>query len=153
MKILAVRRPWPYLIDGNHKTIEVRSTPTGFRGYLGLYNSLSKPDPDEYDYFRYELGFDVSVDDLVFGEITSLIEIKDCIKLDTLEIFMSYQLEHCLDVRHFRPGLYGWVIGDVIPLPRTVPFKMPKGCVIFANVPDELILDTGVVIPDVPATT
>lgn len=128
MRVLAVKQPWASLIKEGKKTIEVRSRPTNIREKVAIYASRSM-----YD----ELGFGIGERPLPRGYIIATVEIADCKEYQTDRDFIDDVHAHMIPHDKTNPwipfGLYAWHLVNVEQLETPIPFKMPKGCVVWAN--------------------
>jgi len=136
MKVLAVKQPWASLITEGKKTIEVRSRPTNIREKIAIYATRSAWDkgceninilPENHTYPS--------------GAIIATAEISACFEFEYARHFKGYNRNHrVLDAHPFFTGAgnYAWQLINVTKLETPIPFKMPKGCVVWANYEGEL---------------
>lgn len=136
MKVLAVKQPWASLIAEGKKTIEVRSQATHKRERIAIYASLSddqtgfasdKVDPE---WLRC-IG--------LHGYIVGTVEIVGCTQYKSAKEFLrdsGYHLIHTPSLC-FNPEIfanhYGWILENPVKLETPIPYKMPRGCVVWAN--------------------
>lgn len=126
MKVLAVKQPWASLIAEGIKTIEVRSKPTNVRERVAIYASRTLPS-GELIRFR----------DLARGCIIATVDFVGCREYQSFPDFVQDEPNHripCANSTDIGPfGRYGWELSNVKKLDTPIPFKMPRGCVVWAN--------------------
>lgn len=136
MKLLAVRNPWAHLIATGKKTMELRTKSTNYRGDFALYASRTTPHKEDLTYVDNVLGLDMHPVCYEYGYILAVVELVDCVALDTFDKYYSYHRQHCGSVFGFDSKLYGWQLDNIRPLRELVSFKMPKGAVVWTKIPD-----------------
>lgn len=107
VKALSFRQPWAALILEGRKTLDLRTWSTHYRGPLAIYASLEV----EKEACQVH-GIDIA--QLTTGALIGIVDLVDVIPLDEAA-YNARQAEH-LGGRHFRPGLYGWVLKNPRPL-------------------------------------
>jgi hypothetical protein len=107
IKALSFRQPWATLILEGHKTMDLRTWSTHYRGALAIYASLEV----EKDACKLH-GVDVKT--LTTGALIGIVDLVDVIPL-TKKVYDANQERH-LAGRHYREGLYGWVVANPRPL-------------------------------------
>lgn len=107
IKALSFRQPWANLILEGRKTMDLRTWSTNYRGTLAIYASLEV----EKDACKLH-GVDVKT--LTTGALIGIIDLVDVMPL-TKKAYDAHQEKH-LAGRHYREGLYGWVLKNPRPL-------------------------------------
>jgi len=134
MKVLAIKQPWASLIAEGKKTIEVRSRPTNIRERVAIYAARSL-----YD----ERGFIYGMHGLPRGYIIATAEMVDCVEYEGGLSFLGEDEQHMIpcnantDIDAYE-GHYAWHLSNVKKLELPIHYKMPKGCVVWANYEGEL---------------
>lgn len=126
MKVLAIKQPWASLIAEGKKTIEVRSRPTNIRERVAIYATRTM-----YD----ENGFGIGTRPLPRGYIIATAEIVGCIQYQPGLDFMEDQDAHMIPCKSIyeHVGDYAWKLENVKRIETPIKYKMPKGCVVWAN--------------------
>lgn len=128
MKVLAIKQPWASMIAEGIKDIEVRSQATNTRERVAIYATRSM-----YD----ELGIPYVRPGLPRGYIIATAEIVDCDQYDSGLGFLGHDDRHmipCADIDFDQyAGYYAWHLANVKKLEQPIRYKMPKGCVVWAN--------------------
>jgi len=141
IKVLAVRQPWASLIACNYKDCEVRSQHTYTRGRIAIYASRSEPTDEDMAsmeaYFTNYLTMPVpdafKKENLPMGKILATVDLLDSDLFSEKE-WKDEQIWHLAPDSYFKPGkTYGWYLCDVEKLDVPIDYKMPKGCVVWAN--------------------
>lgn len=128
IKVLAVKQPWASLIAEGKKTIEVRSMPTNIRGRVAIYASLSSFDTGLLNKIP-------ATDPFLKGHIIATVEIVDCKQYVRNHEFMHDRNKHLIppdEIKNYSCG-YGWLLCNAQNLAEPIEYKMPKGCVVWAN--------------------
>ena len=114
MKALSFRQPWAELILQGHKTMELRTYKTAYRGLIAVHAPQRvEKEPSE------RFGLDLA--SLDSGGIVGTVELVDVISLDE-EAYESHRDEH-LAGRGYREGLYGWVLANPQRLAQFIPMN------------------------------
>lgn len=135
MKVLAIKQPWASLIAEGKKTIEVRSRPVvpeNIEGRIAIYATLSPWDKgtvslshkhlDEWYLFPH-------------GAIIATAELYYCKQYTWNYEFVQDRNKHLIpldELNNYSCG-YGWCLRDIKKLEQPIGYKMPKGCVVWAN--------------------
>lgn len=141
IRVLAVRQPWASLIVEGLKTIEVRSKPTNIRGKVAIYASLSTPSdwdfrtvrqniaelsmkhPEKFSEYDFSIGYPI-------GQIIGTVEITESYEMSDFVLADTYN-------EHFSPKSYdynfGWELKKPVKFPQPIPYKPPKGAVIWSK--------------------
>lgn len=135
MKILAVRQPWGEEIIAGRKTIEVRSRNTNIRERVAIYATRTKPKTQDIKWIKY-LGH--PVDNLVRGFIIGTVEIYDSYPVRNADHFHDNLNKHLCYQDMFKEGQHFWYMRNAQRI-TPIPYKMPKGAVVWTFVDDELI--------------
>jgi len=133
MKVLAVRQPWASLIADGEKTVEVRSGYTHIRERVAIYATRTKPNSALVSYIRHRF-YPGPLKLFPLGVILATVEITGCECYGTPFEFDMDSYNHRVPLTPFECiGKHGWSLSNVHKLVDPVPFKMPKGAVIWAN--------------------
>lgn len=135
MKILAVRQPWAEEIIAGRKTIEVRSRNTNIRERVVIYATRTKPKQQDVDWINY-LGH--PIDNLIRGFIIGTVEIYDAYPVRNADHFHDNLNKHLCYQDMYKEGQHFWYMRNAQRI-TPIPYKMPKGCVVWTFVDDELI--------------
>jgi hypothetical protein len=127
---LSLKQPWAALLVHRHKTIEIRSWRTLYRGPV-LIHAARVPDlrreawalvPDEI-YRAAQKG----------GRIVGAGVLTDCVAYGSAQAFGRDAVRHLNPATWLRePGLYGFVFTDI----RRLPFQPCPGSVRFFTIED-----------------
>ena len=136
MRGLTLTQPWATLIAIGENSIETRSWGTLYRGELVIHSAKGFPrDARElcaespYREVLAAAGY-LDADDLPRGEIIAVANL-----VDVMRFTRSSQNEvraraqrgefppHEADFGDFSSGRYGWVLENVVRLPKPMPFK------------------------------
>lgn len=134
MKVLAVKQPWASLIAEGKKTIEVRSRNTNIRGEIAIYASRSKFDA------RGMLAPGYTPGSYEGGQIIATAEIVDCKQYIRTHEAAEDMNKHQIRIKDGDElqHMYGWELANIKKLETPIPFKMPRGCVVWANYDGEI---------------
>ncbi len=135
MKAVSIRQPWPWAILHAGKRIENRTRLTRYRGPLLLHAGLSRRElagTTPRDWHRLMPGLP-PFDRLIYGALVGVAELTD-----------SVRAEDRPDLARdpFAEGPVYWLLGDVRPLTRPIPwrgvlglFEVPDAAVASALIP------------------
>lgn len=158
MKALSIWQPWASAIALGSKRIETRSWSTNYRGRLAIHAAKSK-DTSFLCFamttwywcgaLHREMGSeDLLWETLPFGAVVATAELVDCrpvieVPSDLVNArrrpFGAKTDEYDWTERQmgdFSEGRYAWILMDVRPLAKPVPFRGLQG---LFNVPDEIL--------------
>lgn len=109
MKGLIIRSPWIDLVLQGEKTWEIRGANTCIRGRIALIKSGTG---------------------CVFGTV----ELVDCLPLDLMN-YQGHIAEHRVTAVQSLPypKTFAWVLARSVPFEQPVPYRHPKGAVIWVN--------------------
>lgn len=156
MKALSLWQPWATAIAVGSKGIETRGWPTAYRGPLAIHAAKRKVMSDLRPLLRdyqwvgalNKAGWDEwpcrekHIDRLPFGAIVAVADLTDCRPTEAFNDFdlgrpglpgpigghpatlFAWSEEQMGD---FAPGRFGWVLSNVRPLARPVPWKGAQG--------------------------
>lgn len=139
MKILAIKQPWAAMITERIKHIEVRSMPINYGGKVAIYATRSPWDNGTPEMASQKLGSGYPYS---CGAIIGTATIFECFKfIDNLHFKRYNEDHHVLDAFpsfsvEGKKKAFAWCLGDIQKLENPIPYKMPKGAVIFANDPE-----------------
>ena len=142
-------QPWATAIAVGAKHIETRGWQTGHRGPLAIHAAKRRIKGELRDFdmdpeWSAALGILGHLEDeLPFGAIVAICYLFDCLRtewvapevLDTLhrrEGWSAGWTERTMG--DFTPGRYGWILNNITPLKKPLPYKGMQG---FFNVPDQ----------------
>ncbi len=131
MRALTIRQPWASLILSGKKKIETRSTRTKRRGTVFLHAGTVMGKSEREAAIREGLDPDT----LPRGMIIGTIEIVDSVPAKDLNVSDAERSRG-----DFRPGRWGWVLGEVRALAKPVP---ATGALSFWKVSKEIERATG----------
>jgi len=138
MKVLAIKPFWASMIAEGKKTIEVRSRSTNTRGKIAIYASRatweSELNISRINHFPSHYAFPT-------GAIIATADLFECFKfVDNLQFGEYNKHHHVLDAypSFVVENTYAWCLCNVQKLEQPITFKMPKGCVVWANYEGEL---------------
>lgn len=144
MKVLAVRQPWASLIFIGGKTSEIRTMNTNIRERIAIYASrtpILKRDIDWlYQHGIIAASFDIL--DKCYGAfpqgfILGTVELFNCTKIESKEIFNSTVDSHMNNPDWYQEGLYSWDLVKTRMI-EDIEFKFKPGQVVWSNT-DEVI--------------
>jgi len=122
MKALSIRQPWAWLILNAGKDIENRRWYTSYRGPI-LIHAATTLDRDGYAYLRHERHIHMPrTEEYECGGFVGTARIIHCVRYHTSIWF---------------DGPYGFVLADVKPLPKFIPYRGRLG---LFDVDDSVIL-------------
>jgi hypothetical protein len=111
MKGLLIKFPWVNFILEGRKTWEIRGSNTHIRGRVGIIQSGT-------------------------GTVLGTVNIVDCIEL-TMEDYQQNSVRHCVTSERSLQlpykKTYAWVLEDPIVLETPLPYKHPRGAVIWVD--------------------
>jgi hypothetical protein len=110
---LSVRQPWASMIISGMKTVELRSWPTNYRGWLWIHSG-KKVDQEALDLL------DDQAHEYQTGGLLGIAHLTDVRKIETPAQWQSLRARHRSPSR-FQEGAYGWHFDDAIPLRRKIP--------------------------------
>ena len=107
MKGLIIRSPWIDLILQGEKTWEIRGANTHIRGRIALIKSGT-------------------------GQVYGIAELVDCVSLDW-PAFQDHIPQHRIETVQSLPypKTFAWILSRPIPFKEPVPYRHPKGAVIW----------------------
>lgn len=114
MKALSFRQPWAELILQGRKTMDLRTYNTHYRGRIAIHASQTVASNQAWEN-------DLNPDNLDVGGFIGTVEVVDVLPLDE-RAYSQHQAAH-LGSRHWREGLYGWVLARPERLPTFIPAR------------------------------
>lgn len=151
MKALSLTQPWATLIAIGAKRIETRSWSTPFRERIAIHASkgfprdcreLCREEPFRSALERGGIPFDASapahwyhvpsyrlreIKDMPLGAIVALATITGVARTENIIAMSQGLLRHEIDFGDYSPGRFGWVLADVVRLPKPIPAKGALG--------------------------
>lgn len=136
MKILAVRQPWAEEIIAGRKSIEVRSRNTNIRERIAIYATRTKPKTQDLEWlvFRDEQH----EHERIRGFIIGTVEIYDSRLVQDANHFHKNLNSHLCYQDMYKEGQHFWYMRNAQRI-TPIPYKMPKGAIVWTFVDDELI--------------
>jgi hypothetical protein len=113
---LSIRQPWAELILRQRKTVELRQWSTRHRGWTWLHTGKSL---DEIACQRFGMS------SLFTGGFVGAFRLRDVVGLD-VERWEAWRSAH-LDSGPYQPNFFGWVIGQVVRLQRSISASGNRG--------------------------
>lgn len=144
MKAITICQPYPFLIclpetDFRHKRVENRTWPTSYRGPIAIHAGVSK------NWLTLETGddgkpwdadYEIPLADMVFGAVVATAVLTHCLA-NTDVILGVHDAELPWLRRHqHASGPFCWVLADVQPLARPIPYR---GALSLWEFPDQLL--------------
>lgn len=142
MKVLAIRQPWIDEIISGRKTIEVRTRNTNFRGRVALYSTRTKINVNDIDWV-VKINNDDYIErscpsEFEQGCIIGTVEIVGCTMPNSINQFASDGSKHRIPPTRYNYNMRYWHLSNPIRI-DPIPFKMPKGAIIWSSIDDEMI--------------
>jgi len=127
MKALSIRQPWAELILQGHKTIELRTWQTHYRGRLAIHASQT---------VRVEacLAYGLDPSRVVRGALVGTVELVDILVLD--EAAWEALRDQHLSLHDFPGPMFGWRLENPRRLPQPIPMRGRMG---LFNVSEDVI--------------
>ena len=116
MKALSFRQPWAELVLQGHKTMDLRTYTTKYRGPLAVHAARAVEE-------AACLAHGLDPEHIDTGGFVGVVELVDVIPL-TAETYAAAHEQH-LAGRHFQPGMYGWVLAESQALRSHAPGAGP----------------------------
>lgn len=137
MRAISLWEPWGTAIAKGLKKIETRHWAPPYRGPLAIHCAKTRDhagfihDPEVSAYFA---GVDIFRESqLSFGCIVAVCKLVEIRSSEDLLPLVTPQ-ERAFG--NYEPFRFGWMIEDVIEIPKPIPFRGAQG---FFNVPDALL--------------
>jgi len=115
MKGLIIKKHWLDLILSGQKVWEIRGSNTKIRGVICLIESGT-------------------------GEIKGTVELYDSHPVNAFDL-KFYKEKHCIQdlalIKYGRP--HAWVMRNTKRFDNPIPYKHPRGAVIWVNLPDNIL--------------
>ena len=139
MRCLSLHQPWATLVVSGEKVYETRGWKTEHRGLLVIHASKKFSevvrDLCQQEPFRSSLkkaGYS-SVSDLPLGKLIGVVQLEDCLPVETIALPTDAKERHYGD---YRAGRWAWKLSH--PTPLVVPIPYPGHLGLF-DVPDTLL--------------
>lgn len=156
MKALSLWQPWATAIALGAKRIETRHWPTNYRGPLAIHAAKRCVKSELHEMaFEWEWAAvfwplvrgGPIIDVLPFGAIVATCTLVDCVRTESLgnadlDVELSPDDSECRygwterSMGNFEPGRFGWVLKNVRPLSKPIPWRGAQG---LFDVPDEVL--------------
>lgn len=146
MRALSLWQPWASAVALGLKSIETRHWWTGCRGLLAIHAAKRWTLDEREDAAMFADKFDERLRTPPLGCIVATAMLVDCRKTENLIGCIS---DTELAFGNYAPGRYGFILEDVRPLPRPVPWRGAQG---FFEVDADVIFADGNFAP-VPLAT
>lgn len=141
--ILAVKQPWAGLIASGKKIIEIRGYPAPQKHIgqqIAIYASRSKPTRADFDHclnMHGRLHGSYILPHLTRGAIIATATLSSSLKCTGRQDFNCWQHDHWNPLDYYRPEkTYYWVLDNIQALKNPVPFKMPRGAIVWTSIED-----------------
>ena len=115
MRAITLHQPWAWAIVQGYKQFETRSWRTNYRGPLAIHAGKTV----DWDMVAWS---DLDSGDIVTGAIVAVADLIDCDLTDTLD--PNTTEDYWGD---WRPGRFGWDLGNVTVLDEPVPCRGYQG--------------------------
>lgn len=112
MSALSVIQPWAYCIVSEGKNVENRPRVSHQRGTFAIHASMGR-DQDRFDWAKQAYGLRIDIDEVAFGAIVGFATLVDVIK----------KRDVTRNTKKWFVGTYGYVLADMIALPKPVPIS------------------------------
>lgn len=132
MRAISLWQPWATAIAIGLKSIETRGWQISYRGPIAIH-AAKRWGPDQRSFAEVEQWAGRLPENLPLGVIVATATITDCKPVERLRESIG-AIER--NYGNYDDGRFGWLLADVVALPRPIPFRGAQG--IF-NVPDELL--------------
>ena len=131
MKALSLTQPWATAIARGVKTVETRSWSTRFRGQIAIHASKGFP-ADARDFASVEHTLGRLPSSVPLGAIIAVATIVNVVQTEEIESQVD-EIERLYG--DFSRGRFGWILEDVIALPKPIPCR---GALSLWDVPEEV---------------
>lgn len=133
MKALSLWQPWASAIPFGWKRIETRHWSTAYRGPLAIHAAKrwTADEREEWEIACQTYGMPPGQPPL--GAVIAVTLLVDVRRTETLLAEGVSPEEQ--EWGNFGPGRFGWMLADIVALPRPIPFKGAQG---LFEVPDDL---------------
>jgi ASCH domain-containing protein len=115
LPILSIRQPWAAYVVSGYKTIELRTWPTDYRGWLWIHAGRT-PDLDAMDVFQ------LSPERFRYGGLVGIAHLAACEPIETPTEWYTLRNEH-RSPGAFARGVHGWRFDDAIALPDKIDLR------------------------------
>jgi hypothetical protein len=112
LSTLSLDQPFAHLIFHHGMNVESRTWTTARRGTIAIH-ATAKKSKAEFEWVNEEFGLKLSPDDAEFSAIIGIAEVVDIITEDQVT----------KKTRKWFLGPYGFVLENIVMLPRPVPAK------------------------------
>lgn len=132
MKALTICQPYAHLIclpdtDARRKRVENREWSTRYRGPLFIHAGMSRAWLTDGPRSTYDSAYGLSVGDMTFGAFVARCTLVDCISYADVGLGL-YRCKYPWVASHqHASGPWCWILADVSPLPRPVPWRGAQG--------------------------
>lgn len=135
MKAITIAQPYPHLIclpetDPRHKRVENRTWSTTYRGPLAIHAGLSRDwiDHGEDDNGReIDDRYEIPIDVMVFGAVVAIAQLIDCLQIVDIQLGKHDRKHPWLRVHDHTSGPWCWVLQEVRPLAKPIPYRGAQG--------------------------
>ena len=145
IRVLAVRQPWASLMFIGGKTSEIRTMNTNIRERIAIYASRTPILKRDIDWLEKSGIIAASFDDLdgcydAFpqGYILGTVELFDCTKIESKDMFNSTVASHMNNPDWYQEGLYSWNLVKTHMI-EEIEFKFKPGQMVWSKT-DEVIV-------------
>jgi hypothetical protein len=124
MKAITICQPYAHLIIQGRKTCENRTWPTKHRGPIAIHAGKSRSWLDEEN--GVDFGSGIQIADMAFGAVVATANLVACIHRES-GLLAEWVNKMTREQQGHINGPYCWILADVRPLPRSVPYRGAQG--------------------------
>lgn len=124
MRALSLWQPWASAIAIGLKRVETRHWPTSVRGLIAIHAAKRWTREEQEAAGEFADEFDERLRNPPLGAIVATAMLIDCRGSDDLRRSIS-DTERAFG--NYAPGRFGFVLDDVRPLPKPVPYRGAQG--------------------------
>lgn len=132
MKAITICQPYAHLIclpetHIDHKRVENRTWPTNHRGNILIHAGKSKEWLTLDDEGQFDEEYNIHLNDMPFGAFVATAILCDCLRIEEIERGVYDKEYPWLRTHEHASGPWCWVLADVGPLPKPVPWRGAQG--------------------------
>jgi hypothetical protein len=110
--VLSIRQPWASFVVSGLKSVELRTWPTNYRGWMWIHAGKL------FDAGAMEI-LGLSPEHFRRGGLVGIAHLASCDVIETPQQWQTLRNEH-RSPGSFRPGVYGWHFDDAIALTEKI---------------------------------
>lgn len=115
LPVLSIRQPWASYVASGLKSVELRSWPTRYRGWLWIHAGK------QVDAEAFEL-LDLHADEFLLGGLVGIARLDSCELIASPAEWYALRNEH-RSPGEFHSGIFAWRFSDAIGLPVSLPVR------------------------------